>query len=350
MTTQPASPSNDPSPDPARAPDARESATPGPARTGSPFANVVRAELFKSLRKRRVYVLGLLWWVLLPALTVLVGYIVRTNLGDSFLDDGGTVAEAVQQIASPFGVARVALTGPAFLSPTFYIIVVALVAALLIGEERTQNMWKSVLVAQPARLAVLWGKIVVAWVLLGVLLAGALASGALFGALGTLFLPTDFSGPWGSLAGLAAQQWFHGLAAILFAFLMIFLVRNIALGIVMVFFIPPLLEGLYTVYRATVGFQPLTRFNALFQGLRLRETLENLPFYFFTANLYFPARRPVTEILDAFGGSAADLQDTPFADLIGGSINLTSSAWVMGGYALAFGILMTVLFLRRDVD
>ncbi len=350
MTTPPTSPPNGPTAQASPGDGPAHAGTAPSPRTGPPFVNVVRAEMFKSLRKRRVYVLGFLWWVLLPALTVLVGYIVRTNLGDSFLDDGGTVAEAVQQIASPFGVARIALTGPAFLSPTFYIIVVALVAALLIGEERSQNMWKSVLVAQPARLAVLWGKIAVAWILLGVLLAGALASGALFGAIGTLFLPTDGSGAWGSLVGLAAQQWFHGLAAILFAFLMIFLVRNIALGIVMVFFIPPLLEGLYTVYRATVGFQPLTRFNAFFQGLRLRETLENLPYYFFTTNLYFPARRPVTQILDAFGGSASDLQDTPFADLIGGSVTLPSSAWVMGGYAIAFAAFLTLLFLRRDVD
>lgn len=325
--------------------------TPSPAAsTGAPFVNVVRAELFKSFRKRRVYVLAGLWWLLLPALTLIVGWVVRNNLGDSFLDEGGSVALAVQEIAAPFGIARIALTGPAFLSPTFYIIVIALLAALLIGEEKTQNMWKSVLVAQPARLPLLWGKVTVAMLLLGLLIGGAVLSGTLFGAVGTLFLPTDFSGEWGLLAQLALQQWLHGLAAILFAFLMIFLVRNIALGIVMVFFIPPLLEGIYTVYRATVGFQPLTRFNAVFQGLRLREMAETLPQYFFTTNLYFPARRPVTEIVTAFGGSAADLQDTPFSDLIGGSVTLGSSAGVMAGYAVAFGLILTFLFLRRDVD
>ena len=247
--------------------------------------NVIRAELFKAMRKRRTYVLAGLQWLLLPALVLIVGNILHVNLSGSFVDESGIVGSGVQQIASPYGIARIGLVGPAFLSPTFYIIVIALFAALLIGEERSQNMWKTTLVAQPARLSVLAGKFVVAMILFGVLMLGAFVAGVLFGTLGTLFLPTTFAGAWGQLLGLYALQWLLGAAAVAFSFLMIFLVRNIALGIVMIFFVPALLEGLYTIYSVTVGFQPLNRFNAIFQGLRLQQRLEDLPRYFFTIGL-----------------------------------------------------------------
>jgi hypothetical protein len=67
--------------------------------------------------------------------------------------------------------------GPAFTSPPFYVIVVAALAAVLIGEERSHQMWKTVLVAQPSRVAVLAGKLVVAMLAVGVLMGGALVAG-----------------------------------------------------------------------------------------------------------------------------------------------------------------------------
>lgn len=312
--------------------------------------NVIRAEIFKALRKRRTFVLAGLLWILLPALTLIAGNIVHVNVGGSFVDESGIVGSGIQQLASPYGIARVGLVGPAFLSPTFYIIIIALFAALLIGEERSQNMWKTTLVAQPARLQVLAGKVVVAMIFLGVMLLGSFVFGVLFGALGTLFLPTTFAGAWGELLGLYALQWLFGLAAVLFSFLMIFLVRNQALGIVMIFFLPALLEGLYTIYRTTVGFQPLNRLNAIFQGLRLRQTLEDLPRYFFTNNLYAPSRSPVTDLVTVFGGNPADDDLGPLANILGAGITLESAAVVMLVYSAIFGSLLVWLFLRRDVQ
>lgn len=312
---------------------------------------VTAAELFKIRRKRRGYVLAGLWWVLLPTITLTVARVVQVNVAGSFVDaQGAGVAEVVQQFASPHGLARVGLTGPAFLSPTFYIIVVALLAALVVGEEKSLNMWKTTLVAQPSRLAVLWGKMLAIMLVLAGMMLGALLAALLAGTIGMAFLPTTFAGAWGSLLGLYLLQWLFLSAAVLFASLLIFLVRNIALGIVATFFLPVLLEGLYTVWRATVGFEPLNRLNAPFQMLRLRQTFETLPSYFFTDNLYLPARSPARALIDAFGGTQADLGDTPLASLFGAGLTLPHAAGVMAGYALVFGLLTSWLFMRRDVD
>jgi ABC-type transport system involved in multi-copper enzyme maturation permease subunit len=316
------------------------------------FAHVIAAELFKVVRKRRTYVVAGLWWVLLPVVTLLIGQLLQTNLGGSFIDEGGGVGVVVQAVASPYGLARIALVGPAYLSPTFYIIVAALFAALLIGEERGQSMWKTVLVAQPNRLAVLAGKVVVAMLVVGGLLAGAVVASVVVGAIGMLFLPTSWAGAWGELLGLYALQWAFSLAAVAFAFLMVFLTRNVALGMVLVFFLPALLEGLYSIYALAVGFQPVNRLNVFFQTLRLRQTLEDLPRYFFTNNLYFPARSPIADLIaaagdiDGDGGSPVDA----FPGLLGVGVTLDHAAMVMAGYALVFGAILVWRFVRHDVD
>lgn len=317
----------------------------------SALGSVIRAELFKAVRKRRTYILAALWWVLLPALLLIVGRVVQVNVSGSFVEENVPVRDLVQLIAAPFGISRLALTLPALVSPSFYIIVISLLAALFIGEERSQNMWKTVLVAQPKRLAVLAGKFVVAMLILGVYLLGAYLSGLVFGAVGTLFLPTDFGGDWLGLASLYGLQWLYAVGGMSFAFLMIWLLRNQALGLVSVFFLPALLEGIYTVYATVVGFQPLNRLNAIFQALRLRQTLEDLPRYFFTSNLYAPARQPVRDLLALLGEtpSGANSDFGPFANILGSGITLEQAALVMAGYALAFGAILVWSFLRRDV-
>jgi ABC-type transport system involved in multi-copper enzyme maturation permease subunit len=310
---------------------------------------VVRAELFRSLRKRRIYVLAGLYWILLPALMLLLGRLLETNLRGSFVDESEIVGTLVRELASPFGIAQAALVGPALLSPTFYIIGVALLAGFLIGEERSHNTWKTVLTTQPNRLAVLSGKLIVGMILLGLLLAGAFIAGVLFGGIGTLFLDTDFSGAWSELARLFALQWLFTATALAFASLMIFVSRNVSLGMVLVFFLPALVEGLYGIYRATSRVQPLTRLNALFQALELRGALENLPRYFFTANLYAPARRPLVALVQLFDldpGAGPD----PLATLLSTDIGLAHAGLVMTGYGAAFLVLLAWLFLRRDVD
>lgn len=312
--------------------------------------SVFHAEMFKAVRKRRAYVLAGLWWLLLPGLALLAGRLISTNLGGSFLDEQDVVATAVQTIASPFGIARVGLVGPTLLSPTFYIIVIALLAALFVGEERSQNMWKTTLVAQPNRLAVLVGKALAAMAVFGILLFGAGVAGLAWGALGTTFLGTTFAGSWASLAGLYALQWVYAAGAVAFAFLMVFLVRSVALGIVAIFFLPALIEGLYAVYRATIGFEPLTRWNALIQGLRLRQTFEDLPSYFFTNNLYAPSRAPLRDVVVALGGDPGSGDMGPVSNLLGAGITLEHAGWVMLAYFAGFSLLLAWLFLRRDVD
>ncbi len=315
--------------------------------------NVVRAEWFKMWRKRRVYVLAALYWVVLPVLVLIVARTLFVNLGDSFANDAGTVDGAMQQLASPFGMARLMLVGPSFMSPTFYIVAVTLVAALLIGDERSQNMWKTVLVVQPSRVAVISGKIVVAMLTLGTLLLGAALSGALFGALGTLFLPTAVGGgEWASLIGLYLTQWAFLLAPVLLAFLLIMVVRSGVLGVVMVLFLPTMLEAIYGLISTITQLQPLNRINAIFQALRLRNAWEALPDYFFTANLYAPSRKPVSGLIAEFGAELGDVTGEmgTFGNLVGAGITVPHAALVMAGYALVFGALLYWSFLRRDVD
>jgi ABC-type transport system involved in multi-copper enzyme maturation permease subunit len=313
--------------------------------------NVIQAELFKAIRKRRTYVLAGLWWVLLPALILIVGRVILVNFSTEFVENNSPVTAKVvlQNIASAFGIARLHLLFPAMVSPSGYMVIFALLAALFIGEERAQNMWKTTLVSQPNRLAVLFGKFITAMIIFGVMLFGGYLLSFLYGAIGRMFLPTDFSGEWLPLLRLYGLQWLYGVAGMFFAFLFIWIFRNVALGIVAIFFLPALVEGLYTVYATVVGFQPLNRLNAFFQVLRLRQTLENLPKYFFTSNLYAPARNPLTEVVSSLGGNPGD-DLGPISNLIGAGITLEHAALVMAGYALIFGGFLTWRFLRSDVQ
>ena len=315
----------------------------------SAFVNVVRAELYKAVRKRRFYIVFGLQWLLLPVLVLLIGWLLIANVSGTFADTGAEVAMIVQEIASPFGMARVSLVLPALLAPPFLIIVIALIAALFMGEERSQNMWKTVVTAQPNRFAVLFGKLAAAMIVLAVFLIGALVASVLFGAVGMLFLPTDFSGDWGSVIGLYGLQWVFAISGMLFAFLMVWLIRSIPFGIVAIFFLPPLFEGLYSIYRATVGFDRLNRFNAFLQAIELQQTLQNLPRYFFTNNLYGPSREPLGEIARAFGGDTSGV-DGPLANILGFNFDITRSLITMGVYALIFGVILTWSFVRRDID
>lgn len=315
----------------------------------SQLLNVIRAETFKVLRKRRLYVLAGLYWVGLPVLALIVARVIHTNLARSFANESGVVDQTLQLFASPLGLARLALTGPAFTSPTLYIVAVTLIAALLIGDERSQNMWKTVLVVQPSRVAVLTGKVVVAMLSLATLMGGAALSGMLFGLLGTTFLPTTAGGDWLPLLGLYVQQALHLLAPVLLAFLLITLVRSGVLGVVMVLFLPSLLETLYTVINTISQVQPLNRFNAVFQALRLQKAWKALPEYFFTSNLYAPGRAPGTGLLKELAGSDPDA-GVALQGLLGTGISLTHAALVMTGYAVVFGVLLYWWFIRHDVD
>jgi ABC-type transport system involved in multi-copper enzyme maturation permease subunit len=311
------------------------------------FLHTLRAEGFKLRHKRRMFVLAGLWWVLLPILALIVGQVLTTNLARSFVNESGGVDLAVQAIASPYGIARLALVGPAVVSPSFYVIVVAALLAVLIGDERQHRMWKTVLTLQPSRLAVLFAKLTAAMLAVGILMAGALVASFVFGTLGATFLPTDLSGAWGPLIGAYALQWLHLIAVVAFAGLVIHVARNVAVGIILLFFLPALLEGLYTVYAAAVGFQPINRFNVFLESLRLRQLLEDLPRYFFTNNVYAPARSPVRDLIGSvFGGAeAGDL-----GAILNANVTLGAAAAVSAGYAALLLALLAWRFVRADVD
>ena len=314
------------------------------------LANVIRAELFKTFRKRRTYILAGFMWVLIPALLLFIGWILEARVGDTFIDDDEafSVNQVVELVASPAAVTRNGLLLLGNLSPSVFIIIVSLIAALLIGEERANNMWKTVLTAEPGRVTVLVGKLITAMTVLAVLLAGSFLAGPLFGGIGTLFLPTTFGGNWLELLGLYGLQWLFGLAGMLFAFLVIWFIRNLPLAIVTIFFLPALLEGAYAFYRTVVGFDRLNRFNAFLEALQLQNTFRDLPRYFFTSNLYAPSRQPLGEVASLFGINAGGVDAGPFSALI--NLDLGRSIWVMAAYALLFGVVLFWSFTRSDVS
>lgn len=316
------------------------------------LVHVVRAEAFKVAKKRRIYVLAALYWLLLPVLALIIGRILHTNLSTSFANEVGSIDQLLQALFSPFGLTTVSLLAPSFVSPTLYMVAIVLLAALLIGDEKSQNMWKTVLVVQPNRVAVMSGKIIVAMGALLVLMAGAFVSSLLFGTLGTSFLPTSFQGDWARLAGLYLLQWLFLLAPVVLSFLLVFLVKSGVLGVVMVLFLPGLIEGLYTILNSLLQLQPLNRINAIFQALRIQQAWTEAPRYFFTANLYTPARSPGSELVSTvIGEGVAPTGDMgPLQGLLGLGLGIPHSAAVITGYTLVFGALLFWVFLRRDID
>lgn len=311
------------------------------------IVRVIRAELYKAVRKKRVYVLAGLMWLLVPLLSLLIAWIVNVNVSGTFVDDGVTLRDLLQVIASPAGISRNLLFLSGNLAPSFLIIVIGLLAALFIGDEKSQNMWKTVLTVEPNRMGVLMGKLLAAMILLGVILWGGFVSGILFGSIGMIFLPVSFGSGWGQLAQLYALEWAFSTAAMLFAFWLIWLFRNVALGVVGVFFLPNLLEGLYGIYAAVVGFDRVNRFNIWLEALQLQNTLRELPQYFFTSNLYAPSRYALAEIVGVIGGDMADLSG-PFSNFF--DISLSQAAVVMSIYGVIFALLLGIGFWRSDVQ
>lgn len=320
----------------------------------TPLMHVVSAEAFKVAKKKRIYVLAALYWVVLPVLALIIGRLLHTNLSDSFANEVGSIDQILQALVSPFGLATVSLMAPSFVSPSLYMVAVVLLAALLIGDEKSQNMWKTVLVVQPNRVAVIAGKMIVAMGALLFLMAGAFVSSLIFGTVGTSFLPTSFQGDWARLAGLYLVQWLFLLAPVALAFLLVFVVRSGVLGVVMVLFLPGLIEGIYTVLNSLLQLQPLNRINAIFQALRIQQAWQDAPRYFFTANLYAPARSPgsdlVAELVSDAGGGAAGGGFQGLEGMLGLGLGLPHSAAVVAGYAVLFGGLLFWAFLRRDID
>lgn len=317
------------------------------------IVQVIRAELFKSFKKKRLYVFSFLWWILLPVLSLIIALVVHANAG-SMLDEGETLTEVVNQISSITAIARNGLFMSSLPFFPMFLIFVVLIAALLIGEERRFNMWKTVLTTQPSRWQVMTGKILAGMLLLGIIVFGAYLSACFFGWLSTLFVPTTL--PTAAVLleylGYFALQWAFGLAAMLFAFLMIWVLRNQVMGIISVFFLPALVQGLYSIYALSANLDPATnQFAAMIEAMQLRRTLERLPRYFFDTNLYAPAREPLTS--DVANG----VEDITPSDLEGLGLDnifqmptLPEASLTIAIYAAVFGVLLYTSFSRRDIS
>lgn len=309
--------------------------------------NVIKAELFKATRKRRIYVFATMAWILPAVILLTIAFVIHSNIA---IDDGSITEEIIKFLVTPINIARINLI--LLLNFVFFLtIVVALLATLFIGEERNQNMWKTVLVTEHNRAMVLTGKIITAMLLLFFLFVGCLLSGIIFGFLGTLFLPSEFGGDWLPLIKLYSMQWLFTLTMVLFGFLIVWWIKNNALAVVAVILLPKIVEGLYGIYALITEVDRVNnRFTAALEALQLKNILENLPKYFLTSNFSAPTRQIIQnveglselEFFNDIGGGG------PFASMF--SIDLTRSAIVMGIYTVVFGALLFWSFSRRDVS
>lgn len=307
----------------------------------------LRAELFKLRFHKRFYILAGFLWLLAPVLMLVIGWLLQTRLGDMLGEQTTDLNRITQYVASPLAIARNILLFIGYTSPSFLIIIIALIAAVFMTEERSQKMWKTLLSTQANRLGVLLGKLLAATCFVGALLLGSLVASVIFGGIGTLFLPTTFGGDWGSLLNFYGVQWLFSIPAILFAFLLLWFIRNPSSGIVAIFFVPYLIEGAYAFYRSVVGFNPSSnRFNQWLELWQLQQTAKELPRYFFTTNLYAPSRQALTEVareLNLPPNVFGQLQDFFLTDL-------SRASWVLGIYGLFFFSLLAFAFLRADID
>lgn len=318
----------------------------------SDIISIVHAELFKSFKKKRLYIFSFLWWILLPVLSLLIALIVNVNAGE-ILNEGASINEVVNQITSITAIARNGLFIASLPFFPMFLIFVVLIASLLIGEERRFNMWKTVLTTQPSRWKVMTGKLLAGMILLGIVVLGAYLCACLFGWLSTFLVPSSLP----SMAvlleylGYFALQWLFGLAALLFAFLMIWLLRNQVMGIISVFFLPALLQGLYSIYALSANANPATnQFAALVEAMRIKRVLEQLPRYFFDSNLYAPSRNPLrNELNESIGeGQTSDIEVLDL-DTIFQMPTLTEASVTIAIYAAIFALLLYSSFSRRDI-
>lgn len=319
----------------------------------SDIFHIVQAELFKSLKKKRLYIFSFLWWILLPVLSLLIAVIINANAGD-ILSEGETINEVVNQITSITAIARNGLFISSLPFFPMFLIFVVLIAALLIGEERRFNMWKTVLTTQPSRWQVMTGKLIAGMILLGIIVLGAYLCACLFGWLSTYLVPTSLPTMEVLLEylGYFALQWLFGLAALLFAFLMIWVLRNQVMGIISVFFLPALVQGLYSIYALSANANPANnQFAAMIEAMQIKRALEKLPRYFFDTNLYAPSRNPLSnDVTESVGDiNSSNLEDIGLNNLLQ-MPTLPEASLTIAIYAAIFGVLLYISFSRRDIS
>lgn len=304
------------------------------------LAAMTAAELRKALHKKRFIVLGLFFLLIAPGAQVLSAFFLNSRLGGSILDPQGLVGLGVQQIATPYNLARNNL-GVAL--PGLTLVLCAIVGSFFLSEDRGYRMFKVNLTLGQPRARVLAAKF-----LAGMLILGAIAFAGLLGSLvvgglgGLLGLAVTFGGDWVSLVGVYALQWLVMAAPLGLAFLLASLIASPAITVIGVVVLPALLENLL---RAGVLAQAnrVSMLNAPFQASRIQDNLAGLQPYLLTPNLNLGGAylgQQVTGFIRAAGVSAAGFDWA----LIG------QQAITCAVYAVIFLALTVLGFTRRDVN
>jgi ABC-type transport system involved in multi-copper enzyme maturation permease subunit len=303
---------------------------------------MIQAELFKAWKKKRFWVLIILFGIVAPLVQVVTAGFVSSRVGGTVVDQSDAVARAIQEIASPYSLTRNAVGG---LLPLLLLPMAAIVGIFLVGEERTFKMWKTILIANSDRMKVLGAKFTAGMLIMGAVLVAGLLGALVFGTAAiVLGFASSFAGDWGNLALVALLQWLVLAAPLMLGFLISWAFASPAIAVIGVVVLPALIEGIIS---ASVLFQlnRVSALNAALQADRIRETLAVWQQYYFTPNLS-PGQRLLGEAL----------QNSGLGEMIPNNViptlqwdKIMTSVGVAGVYFAIFAALMIWSFRTRDV-
>jgi ABC-type transport system involved in multi-copper enzyme maturation permease subunit len=302
---------------------------------------MIAAEIFKASRKKRFWVLLAFFIVVAPLLQLVSAAFVSSRVAGSGLADGNTINTAINQIASPYNMARNSLGG---LFQLMLLPVVAVMAIFLVGEERTFKMWKTILVANPDRVRVIVAKFIAGMLLLAGVIFGGLLGSLVFGTISTLVgLSSGFGGDWGALVAMHFLQWLVLAAPLALGFLIAWLTASPAIAVIGVVVLPGLIE---TIIRAALVAQvgQLSPLSAPLEGARLQQLLQDVPRFFLTPNISLGSRVLGQDAVNLLGTNAPSVIPTLDWSQIGWSVG------VSGVYFLLFAGLVIWSFTSRDVQ
>jgi ABC-type transport system involved in multi-copper enzyme maturation permease subunit len=301
---------------------------------------MIAAEIFKASRKKRFWVLLAFFILVAPAFQLISAAFVSRSVAGGGLADGNTINTAINQISSPYNMARNSLGG---LFQLMLLPVVAVMAIFLVSEERTFKMWKTILVANPDRIRVITAKFISGMLILAAVIFGGLLGSLVFGTLSTLVgLSSGFDGDWGAMVAMHFLQWLVLAAPLALGFLIAWLTASPAIAVIGVVVLPGLLE---TIIRAVLVAQvgPLSPLSAPFEAARLKQLLEDVPRFFLTPNISLGSRVLGQDAVNFLGTNAPVALPTLDWSQIGWSVG------VSGVYFLLFAGLMIWTFTSRDV-
>ncbi|MFN3265639.1 MAG: ABC transporter permease subunit [Deinococcales bacterium] len=306
---------------------------------------MIAAEWFKAFRKKRFWVLLILFAVIAPLIQLVTAGFINSRVAGTVAEAVGSdnVAKAISEIASPYSLVRNAVGG---VLPLLLLPLAAIVGIFLVGEERTFKMWKTILVANSDRMRVLGAKFITGMLILGAIILAGVLGGLFFGTLAIpLGLASSFAGNWGEFFVIAFLQWVVLAAPLALGFLISWLSASPAIAVIGVVVLPALIEGIIT---ASVVFQlnRISALNAAFQAERLRETIAAWQRFFFTPNLNLGQRLIGQSLQNAGLGDVVNTGDIiPVIewDKIWWSVGVASL------YVLVFAAIMVWSFRTRDI-